>query len=134
MAMVVIPLGLGACERAALAPHEPPVAEVNVPVSMKLSSERMLALSAAVADARLRILPAISGDAPSALGAALQRLDEGLAADDPAALNDAVTASEAALQALPAEEVEAVLVEVDAILLLLGELRISAGSAAIVEP
>jgi hypothetical protein len=87
-----------------------------------------------VADARLRILPAIAGDAPSALGTALQRLDAGLAADDPAALGDAVQASAAALQALPAEEAEALLVELDAILLLLGELQIAAGGAVLAEP
>lgn len=134
LAMVVIPLGLGACQRAAVAPEEQSVADVRVPVSMQLSGERMLELSAAIADARLRILPAIAGEAPSALGAALQRLDEGLAADDPEALSDAVAASEAALRALPAEEAEAVLVELDAIRLLLGELRISADGTAIVEP
>jgi hypothetical protein len=128
LTMLVIPLALGACERGALAPEEPDVGVVPVPAGMNLTHARVLALSAALADARTRLLPAIAGDedAPSPLGAALRRLDEGLAADDPAVLEQAVVASEAVLASLPAEDADAMAVELDAIRLLLGELRFSA--------
>lgn len=128
---VVLPVGLAACERPVVAPEAPPPREavaVAGSARMHLSSERRAALNAAVADARLRLLPALTteSDGPSALGDALRRLEESLAAEDRAGLADAVARAESEMNALAPDEADAGVVEMDAIRLLLVELRLSA--------
>lgn len=134
LAAVAIPLGVAACERMAAAPEVAPPAAAAVLSAprMHLSPGRRMALQAAVADARLRVLPAVIGEA-SPLEEAFHRLDDGLAADDAAALMTAVAGVEASLAALPTEDAEAQAAELDAIRLLLGELRFSATGEAVIE-
>jgi hypothetical protein len=131
-AILGIPIGLAACERMATTPESQPDAEAVAPsVSrMNLSAIRRADLGGAVADARMRLLPAISEESGerAALGTALQRLDQTLSADDGAGVLQAVASAEAALAAVPEAEAESISSELDAIRLLLGELRASATS------
>jgi hypothetical protein len=137
--IAAIPLGLVACERAPVAPVAPaaPVAAeagaVQV-VRMRLPEDRRTELAAAVADARLRLLPALGEqEASLSVGAALEQLDAALAGDDATAVKAAVQAAELAMSAVPAEQAESLEMELDAIRLALGELTLAAAGPAIAE-
>ena len=132
----MLPLGLAACTTPPLAPDAPADAStalqapdaVLASVEPLFSAPRLLDLSTAVADAQLRLVPAVATDAdapPTPLRAALQLLGERLEAGDAAAILEAVAGVEAALAALPAEDAEAVRMETDAVRLMLDEVRAS---------
>jgi hypothetical protein len=128
-AVIAIPLALAACEGTPSAPEERTGEEIQVgTVSMNLTDARRLALSAALADVRVRLLPALA-ETGAPLGAALERMDRALATDDAAAVLEASSAVESALGVAAGEDADAVLVELDAIRLMLGEMRLSAGDA-----
>ena len=123
LASLVVLAALAACAEAATAPEaaslsaeSPALALASVPAG------RMADLSIALADARARLLPA-ADEGNVELNAALQRLDERLAAQDDEGVMDAAAQVEAALAAIPAAEAEAVLAELDAVRLTLGEVQ-----------
>jgi hypothetical protein len=146
LASLVLPLGMAACVDAPTAPAAPEADAVAVAamqpgdaapsasVSAALSDGRLLDLNAALSDARLRLVPAVSEDgeaAASPLQAALQRLEEQLAAGDAAGVLGAVADAEAALDALPAGEDGATDPELDAVRLMLNEVRGSTEELAV---
>jgi hypothetical protein len=130
---VALPLGLAACDRGPLAPEAAASSEASAAASsarMHLTGERRAALFAAVADARLRLLPAVAGESDRAtpLDDALRGLDESLTADDGPGLATAVSRTEAAMGSLAPEDADSLAAEMDAIRLLLAELRLSASA------
>lgn len=118
-----------ACADAPTAPEAASGGSAPASALSAVSDARMADLSIALADARSRLLPAI-GDQQGTLMAVMQRLDERLAAEDAAGVMDATADVETALAALPAGQMEALLAELDALRLALGEVRATTLEAA----
>src|SRR5688572_5959869 len=136
IAALAFPVGVAACERAPAAPEPGPVeASLARAGTMSLTTGRRMDLLAAVADLRTRVLPAVAsaGTEPAALDAALQRLDESLASGDRAGVLEAASAAELAMEGLPADQAGLLMAELDVVRLALGELRVSAGTRAVIE-
>jgi hypothetical protein len=123
------------CGRTPLAPEAPApataaVAMVSATTSIDLSDERLLDLATALADARQRLLPAVSGEetgiSAEALGGALDRLSGSLVDEDAAGMMSAADEAERVIAALSPEQSESLGPELDAIRLTLAELRESA--------
>jgi len=125
---LMLPIGIAACGDAPTAAEPAALAAEAAPSALALVGDaRMLDLSAAVADARSRLLPALGGGGAAAeLQAALLRLDESLAAEDAAQVLQASAAVDAALSVLAAGEGAAIAAELDAVRLTLTEVRTSA--------
>lgn len=124
---LVVSLGLAACADPATGPQTS--ADAAPPAVSALSAvpeERMLNLTAALADARSRLLPAVGGERSASLAAAMQQLDARLAAEDEAGVLSATAQVEQELAAIPAGEAEAVIAELDAVRLALDEVRTTA--------
>lgn len=129
LATLVVSLGLAACADAPTGPQA--AAAEGAPAAASAlaaaSEGRMLDLSVALADARSRLLPAVGSEHASAsLRAAMQRLDERLAAEDAAGVMEATSRVELELAAIPAGEAHGILAELDAVRLALDEVRTTA--------
>jgi len=127
LSTLLVPLGIAACAEAPTGPQAAS-AEARPDALAAVSDGRMMDLSIALADARVRLLPAVAegGAASASLRASMQRLDERLAAEDAEGVMDAASRVEAALSAIPAADAEPILAELDAVRLALGEVRASA--------
>ncbi len=132
---LALPLGIAACGEMPAAPQaSAPTAlmtqAADGPAAVSLPPIRVASLSAAVSDAQERLLPAVSPTSdeatPSALRDALALLDDRLAARDAEGIAAAVASARQALDALPAEQVEALLPEIDAMRLALDDALLSA--------
>ena len=124
LSTLLVPLALGACAEA---PTAPQAAVDGAPAASALSAvsdARMIDLSVALADARSRLLPAVEAATP--LQAAMQRLDERLAAEDADGVMEAAAQVELAMAAIPAGEAQEILAELDAVRLAVAEVRASA--------
>lgn len=133
---LALPLGIAACGEMPAAPQASAPAALmaqagDAPAAVSLPPVRVASLSAAVSDAQERLLPAVSPMAgepssPSALRDALALLDDRLAAQDAEGIAAAVAAARQALDALPADQAEALLPEIDAMRLALDDALLSA--------
>jgi hypothetical protein len=112
------------------------VASAAPRASINLSDTRLLDLVTSLADARQRLLPAVSdpetGVPTEALGRALDRLSSSLVAEDGVGMMAAADDAEAAITAIPAEQAEAFGAELDAIRITLAELRQSAAPVQVI--
>jgi hypothetical protein len=130
---LVLPIVVAALAACAEAPTSPRATVEGEPAASALSAvsdARMMDLSVALADARARLLPAIDD---ARLQAAIQRLDEQLAAEDADGVAAASAQVDAALAALPAGEREVMLADLDALQLTLEEVRVTAAGAGVLE-
>jgi hypothetical protein len=130
LSTLLVPVALAACAEA---PTAPQAAVDGAPAASALSAvsdARMMDLSVALADARARLLPAIDD---ARLQAAVQRLDERLAAEDADGVAEASAQVDAALAALAPAEREVMMVELDALQLTLEEVRVTAAGAGVLE-
>lgn len=127
LTLLMLPVGLAACGDAPTAAEAVLSPDRSAPSALAaVSDARMQDLAIAVADARSRLLPTLSGDGAGELGAALLRLDERLAAEDAAGVLDAAAAVDAALAAVSAGDGVEVAAELDAVRLAVTEVRASA--------
>lgn len=135
LATLALPLGIAACGEMPAAPEASAPSTTmeratNAPAAVSLPPVRVAALVSAVSDAQERLLPAVApadDDAtPSPLRDALALLDDRMAAQDAEGIAAAVTAARQALDALPAEQAEASLPEIDAMRLALDDAQLSA--------
>jgi hypothetical protein len=131
MATLVLPLGLAACGDAPLGLRDVPSAtEAATPAAnaLVISDERVAVLTAAVEDARTRLLAGVGeGDA---LQRALTQLGVALSSPGHAGLDHAIAQARAALDGLAAQQDAAVMAELDAIRLALDEVALSAAGPA----
>jgi hypothetical protein len=127
MATLVLPLGLAACGDAPLGPRDAASASVSAPeATLVISDERVAQLTAAVEDARTRLLAGVGeGDV---LQRALSQLSAALASADRAGLDQAMAQARTALDGLAAQQDAAVVAELDAIRLALDEVVVSAAA------
>ncbi|HEX6750743.1 MAG TPA: hypothetical protein VF092_25875 [Longimicrobium sp.] len=131
---LALPIGMAACADAPTAAREAHPTELAadvVPAStvLLLAQERIDALNASLADAQLRLVPAVTGNDVGVAGSlpvALQRLADGIAASDAAAILAAAADAESALATIPADRAEPILPDIDAVRLTLDEARLAA--------
>jgi hypothetical protein len=125
---LLVPVALAACAEAPTAPQAAvDGAHVATSALSAVSDARMMDLSVALADARVRLLPAVdAGVDATPLQGAMRRLDERLAAEDADGVMEAAAQVEAAMAAIPAGEAEEIMAELDAVRLALAEVRASA--------
>ncbi|HEU0301491.1 MAG TPA: hypothetical protein VFR37_18675, partial [Longimicrobium sp.] len=108
----------------------PSATEVSTPAAntLVISDERAAVLTAAVDDARTRLLAGVGeGDG---LQRALTQLSSALSSPDRAGLDHAIAQARAALDGLAAQQDLAVMAELDAIRLALDEVALSAAGPA----
>jgi hypothetical protein len=130
LASLIVSATLAACAEAPTSPQAAVDGEPAANALSAVSDARMTDLSVALADARARLLPAIDD---ARLQAAMQQLDERLAAEDADGVAEASAQVDAALAALAPAEREAVMADLDALQLTLEEVRVTAAEAGVLE-
>jgi hypothetical protein len=130
LASLIVSATLAACAEAPTSPQAAVDGGSAASALSAVSDARMGDLSVALADARARLLPAIDD---ARLQAAIQQLDERLAAEDADGVAEASAQVDAALAALAPAEREAVMADLDALQLTLEEVRVTAAEAGVLE-